>query len=123
MRTTAAALAIGLALGLSMTASATTQARQFTQRIGVYERSIDRALEGAGWRTTGTKCEFRSGRTLVYCLTPNAKRKGTRERIETTMRRVSATRIRIRITFLNALNSGIPVLVKNAVQVSTVRGT
>jgi hypothetical protein len=104
-------------------ASAAPQARQFTHRIGVYERAVGQALEAARWRTTGTKCEFRSGRTLVYCYTPSARRGTTRERVETTMRRVSATKIRVRITFLNAFNSGIPVLVRNAVQISTIRGT
>ena len=102
-------------------ATAAFDARQFTYGIGSYERSVAQALEAARWRTTGTRCEFRSGRTLVFCMT-RGKRGGTQERIQTTMQRVSASKIRVRITFLNALDSGVPVLVKNAVQVSTISG-
>ena len=104
------------------TASAATSARQFTYGIGVYERAVGTALTNAGWRTTGTSCVFRSGRTVVYCMT-RGKRNGTRERIQTTMVRVSATKIKVVITFLDAQESGIPVLVRNSVQVSIIRGS
>jgi hypothetical protein len=114
MRLAVVAVVAGIALSINC-AMAASEARQFTHGIDLYERAVGEALERAGWKTTGTRCEFRSGRTLVFCMT-QGRRGSTRERIQTTMRRISATKIRVRITFLNALNSGIPVLVKNAVQ-------
>lgn len=123
MRFTFVVAAGSAALALAAPSLAAPESRQFTHSIGTYARSVDDALRAAKWRTTGTKCEFRSGRTLVYCYTPDARRKGTRERIETTMRRVSSSKIRIRIKFLNSAESGIPKLVRASVQVSTVPGS
>ena len=42
--------------------------------------------------------------------------------IQTTLRRISASKIKVRIRFLGSLNSGIPKLVRAAVQVSTITG-
>lgn len=71
-------------------------ARQFTLPIGTYERAIAQGLD-PHWKNTGTTCEFRSGRTLVYCITTSPKW----GRIQSTMRRNSATTIRISVRFID----------------------
>ena len=71
-------------------------ARQFTLPIANYERAIAQGLNPL-WKNTGTSCEFRSGKTLVYCITVSPKW----GRIQSTMRRNSATTIRISVRFVD----------------------
>jgi hypothetical protein len=84
------------ALVFASGAAASTAARQFTLPLANYEQAIAQGLNPI-WKNTGTKCEFRSGRTFVYCITVSPKW----GRIQSTMRRNSATTIRISVRFID----------------------
>ena len=88
----------GLALAGVLVAPAVgaPTARQFTLSLATYERAVAQGLD-PHWKNTGTVCEFRSGRTLVYCIT-TTKKWG---RIQSTLRRNSATTIRITVRFID----------------------